>query len=173
MLFSSQINGIAFMKSPKEVGIDFENNVHYTLANYLKIDNLLREKDIIKLYGISCTAIDHMFNIPNTNISICIQSNKSEENANNFIKCIDLVQKISSRYIQGILLSVQPITSNGNHAFGLINTSNSYIKLINIHLDIPTSQESQDILIDKLLHFLHNTYKLWTYDTDGSIVMRY
>lgn len=177
----TQVEGIAFGKSSREVGIDFENKVHETLVNNLKLADILREKDVIKLYGRSCTAIDHMFDVPDTNISICIQTKwkKTKESLDyihHFIKCIELVQKTSSKCIQGILLAAQPITSNGTSAFDFENRTNPHIRLTNIHLDPMISQENpnnQDILVEKLLYYLHNTYQIWTYEPDGAIVMRH
>jgi hypothetical protein len=180
--FGSKSLGIT---TPRQVGIEFENHVHQILADNLRVTNLLTEKDIIDRIGPSCTAIDHMFDVPGSSTSICIQTKwkKSKETLDyihHFIKCVETVQKLTGRNIQGILLSPQPLTSNSTHAFELTNTTNQSVKLTGIHLDpkVKTNLEVQDpieiqeLLVDKLLEFLHMEYQLWSYDPDGSVAMR-
>jgi len=180
--FSTQINGIAYIneQEPRQVCIEFENKVHQTLLSILNVSNVATEKDIINKFGPSCTEINHMFDVFGSNITICIQSKceKTKESLDyihNFIKCVETVQKITGRNIQGILLS--PLTDNSSHTFAIINTTNPFIRLISIHLD-PTDlikhnqEELQDLLIEKMLVFLHINYGIWAYDSDGSVIMR-
>lgn len=180
--FNSYSNlGIAFTTNPRQLGINFENQVHNTILTCLNVTNILRENDIIKHYGQTCTAIDHMFDDLNTNTRFCIQSkwkNSKEplDYVHHFIKCVETVQKTSSYKVQGIMLSKQPITARSEAAFKAENLSNPNIKFINIHLEANNfnleQTEAQIQLIDRLLDYLHRVYSIWTYDIDGAVIMR-
>jgi len=165
--------------SHQQSGIIFENNVNNAIKNHLKVNNLLREKDIKNKYGVNNSGIDHMFDIFNTNISICIQDKWEETKSsistvNHFIKCVQNIQLITSKQILGIFLSKLPITKNSLEAFNFDNRSLMNIRFINIHLDEKEYSlvNSTEILIDKLLIYLHLNWQLWTHDFDGSIIMR-
>jgi hypothetical protein len=180
--FNSYSNlGIAFTTNSRQLGINFENQVHNTILTCLNVTNILREKDIIKHYGQTCTAIDHMFGDLNTNTRFCIQSkwkNSKEplDYVHHFIKCVETVQKTSNYKVQGIMLSKQPITARSEAAFKAENLSNPNIKFINIHLEANNfnleQTEAQIQLIDRLLDYLHRVYSIWTYDIDGAVIMR-
>jgi hypothetical protein len=163
----------------QKIGIIFENSVHNAINNHLRVTNLLREKDIKNIYGINNSGIDHMFDIFYTNISICIQDKWEETKSsistiNHFIKCVQNIQLITNKQIIGIFLSKLPITKNSLEAFNFDNRLLLNIKFINIHLDEKEYSlvNSKEILIDKLLDYLHLNYQLWTHDFDDSIIMR-
>ncbi len=177
--------GIAYPSiNPRQVGIEFENQVHHIISNHLTVTNILRERDIINQFGQTCTAIDHMFDDLYTNTRFCIQSKwknskESLDYIHHFIKCVETVQKSATSNIfkvQGIMLSKQPITGKSEAAFRYENLSNPNINFINIHLDQKEQELDQDLaqtqLIDKLLEHLHSAYQIWTWELDGSIIMR-
>ena len=165
--------------SPQQIGIEFENTVHYTIQTYLKIDNLLREKDVKSKYGINNSCIDHMFDIPNTNIIICIQDKWTErkqpiETINHFMKCVQNIQIATNKQVHGIYLTKVPITKNSLAAFECDNKLFSNIYFNNIYLEPEKVLlfNSQELLIDNLLEYFHDKYNLWTFDLDNSIRMR-
>lgn len=171
---SIKCDGIGFL-SPQQLGMEFENQVHFILANNLQVKNLLREKEIKRLYGANCSGIDHMFDIPFTNISICIQDKWTNSKSpistiNHFMKCVQNINVQTNRSIQGIFLSKLPITKPSLQAFEFDNKSQHKVNFINISLEI--QEQEQEQLIEKMLHYFHYTYKLWTYDFDGCIKMR-
>lgn len=178
--------GIAY-SNPRLSGIEFENQVHSVISSYLSVKNILRERDIINQFGQTCTAIDHMFDDPNSSTRFCIQSKwrnskESLDYTHHFIKCVETVQKASTGSIcrvQGIMLSKQPITARSKAAFEAENLSNPNIKFINIHADLntnpdpnPVEAQAQAELIDRLLEHLHLIHQIWAWDSDGSIIMR-
>jgi hypothetical protein len=180
------VPGIAYPNiNPRQAGIEFENQVHYTITDHLRVTNILRERDIINQFGKTCTAIDHMFDDIHTKTRFCIQSkwkNSKEplDYVHHFIKCVETVQKASGSAcrVQGIILSKQPITAKSDSAFRYENLLNPNINFINIHLagmqeqDTDNLDLAQSALIDKLLDYLHQTYQIWTYESDGAIFMR-
>jgi len=175
--------GIAFCNTnSRQAGIEFENQVHHIISNYLSVINIMRERDIINNFGPTCTAIDHMFDEPYSNNTFCIQSKwknskESLDYIHHFIKCVETIQKKKLSRVYGIILSKQPITANSKTAFKHENLSNPNISFINIHLN-PNElnldlELSQNQLIDRLLDYLHQSHQIWTYDQDGSVIMRY
>jgi hypothetical protein len=178
----SLCQGIAYANiNPRQTGINFENQVHHIISSYLTVTNILRERDIINQFGQTCTAIDHMFDDIETSTKFCIQSKwknskESLDYIHHFIKCVETVEKLSTYKVQGIMLSKQPITTKSETAFRYENLSNQKINFINIHLDQKEQdleqETAQTLLIDKLLEYLHHVYQIWTYDSDGSVVMR-
>jgi hypothetical protein len=174
--------GIAYSNTnSRQAGINFENQVHYIISNSLSVTNICRERDVINHYGTTCTAIDHMIDNINANTRFCIQSKwknskESLDYIHHFIKCVETVQKCSSHKVFGIMLSKQPITAKSESAFKAENLSNSNINFINIYLeekyfDLEESK-AQNKLIDKLLEYLHLVHNIWSYEYDGSIIMR-
>jgi hypothetical protein len=154
------------MLSPQELGIKFENKVHETLEDSLRIKQILREKDVKSSYGSNNSSIDHLLEDYGNGYIICIQDKWENRAAciskiNHFLMVVNNIsKKHPNQLCIAIYLSKLPISGPSSLAF-----MNNSIKCINIH------DNNMDIAIEKLLECIH-IYGMYTYEYDNSLVMR-
>ena len=148
----------------RELGLDFENNIHniFGKTKYL----LLNENEIIKKYGRKTFGIDQLLFVNDCIIAVQDKwKNKSSTNkdVNHFINAINIIIIIEKKVSYGIYLSKKPLTSIAQEIFDFLS-SNTPNKYISIH------KETQEDLFQELKLFLHSN-NLFLYDDDGSSIM--
>lgn len=154
------------MLSRQKLGYIFENTVHNLISqtNY----KVLREKDIIKKYGIIYYGIDHIINLQE--YVICIQdkwrdTKSTLSDVNHFIKTIEKIGDAENKRCIGIYLSKLSITKNAFDAFEYEN-----IKMK--HKFISLSNDNMDKLLYELTYLFYSN-QIYFYENDGSTIMLY
>ena len=162
-------------------GKEFENYIHEILFYNLRVLNLIREVDIKRMFGKHVSDVDHFFQDCEQNkvFNFCIQDKWQDKNApisdiNHFILCIHNIFRDTQHPTIGIYLSKRGLTKDSMFAFENENLKNRNIYLIDIHLEEYEilSRYSENILIEKLLTYLHFYHRIWTYEQDGAVIMR-
>ena len=153
------------MISAQDLGRYFEDKVHLTLCKSLN-DSIyvLREKDVKKNFGSNNSSIDHCL-ISNDYI-ICIQDKWESKSAsiskiNHFLMGINNLSKLKPNLrCIGIYLSKLTVSGPSLEALSIND-----IKCVNI------SGGNMEGIIEYLLSYIHK-YGFYTYEDDGSIIMR-
>lgn len=152
------------METKQQLGYFFENRIHDLISktNY----EVLREKDIVKKYGILCHGIDHL--IYTSEYIICIQdkwrdTKSSLQDINHFLKSVEKISEAEYKRCVGIYLTKIPITKGGLEAF-----ANENSKQFNLFLSL--HNENMDIIFDKLTELFYSN-NIFFYNNDGSTIM--
>ena len=150
--------------SKQELGYLFENLVH-DLISKTKYP-VLREKEIINIFGILSFGIDHLIILPEYNI--CIQDKWRDSkiqlsNINHFIKSCDKISEAENKKCIGIYLTKLGISKGGLEALEYEN-----IKQKNFYLSLFDSD--MNLLLEKLSNLLYSN-QIYFYNSDGSIIM--
>jgi len=150
--------------TPQQAGFKFEDKIHRLLSQ-TKF-SVLREKDIVQIYGIIFKGIDHL--VYTDNYIICLQdkwmiTSPTLSKINHFITCTNNIGfSVGCRCI-GIYLSKKQLTGPALQAFEFENTKN-----INHYTNL--YDEDENIILDKLTRLLYeNSINL--YEEDGSLIM--
>lgn len=152
------------MLTKQKLAYEFENTVHNLISqtNY----EVLREKDIIKKYGVLYYGIDHIIYI--SEYIICIQDKwrdtKSDlSDINHFIKTTEKISDAENKRCIGIYLSKMQITKGALKAFEYENfkCKNRFISISNVNADLLLKELSQ----------LFYSNQIYFYDSDGSTIM--
>lgn len=149
--------------TPQEEGIAFENNVQESLKQTNL--NVLREKDVKRIFGNDITAIDHL--IIYDNLYIAIQDkwqNKkpSVDQINHFILCVKNIKQKTNKKIIGIYLSNFELSGPSQNAFN--RNSSIDCNFMSIY------SQRQNVLLHKLMEFLYSN-NIYYYDIDNCVVM--
>jgi hypothetical protein len=156
--------------TPQAIGRLFDDKVNEALNSYLRyFDFILKEKEVKSKYGVNNSGIDHLISI--NNYIFCIQCKLENTpspigKVNHFLMCINNIAKEHpEKKCIGIYLSKLPVSGPSEIAL-----STNDIDSINIH-----NNGSDDInsLIEKLLVFFHYVFRIYSYEYDESIIMRY
>jgi len=153
------------MKTPQDIGRDFEKNMH----SYLESTKLIVhcEKDIKSLFGKNNSAIDHMI-VTNTFIICfqdkCMATKPTISNINHFIQCVNNISRITSKNCYGVYLSNLPLTNDANKVFICENNINNNLNFMSIY------DNNEDILVQKLFYFLYSV-GIFIYDDDNDCMM--
>ena len=132
--------------------------------NHLRINKVLREKDVKNIYGENNSSLDHL--LESDDYVICIQSKWENKPAciskvNHFLMAVNNISKIHiDKKCVAIYLSKIPVTGPSSKAI-VYND----IKCINIYDD------DMNLIIEKLLIYIHQ-YGIYSYGYDDTIIMR-
>jgi len=152
------------MLTKQQLGYKFEDQVHELISQtYYPI---LREKEIIKKYGILCYGIDHL--VYSVEYLICIQdkwrdTKSSLNDINHFLKSVEKVSEAENKRCIGIYLTKVPITKGGLEALKNENT-----KQTNLFLSI--NNEDMNLLLKKLSELFYSN-QIYFYEPDGTTIM--
>jgi hypothetical protein len=167
--------------NPQYKGRLFENEVHLRLKNITYYIQLLNETEIRSKYGSNNSAIDHL--IETDKYIIFIQDKWTTkavgcDQINHFIYSMkNISDKIfPKKYFLGIYLTNIRISKIAQKAFDEENEKMEFcflnISLNNNEINDNDTYNQFDIVIDILLTKLHQYFDIFSYDTDGSIIMR-
>jgi hypothetical protein len=88
---------------PQNFGIKLEMDLYKRLNDLMLFDNILMEKDLIRLYGWDTSSIDHLLFYGNYIIPIqtkWVKTKRRETHAvNNFLKSVKIIQSVFNRPI--------------------------------------------------------------------------
>ena len=152
------------MISKQQQGYIFEDKVHELISQ--TNNQVLREKEIIKKYGILSYGIDHL--IYTSEYIICIQdkwreTKSSLHDINHFLKSVEKVSEAENKRCIGIYMTKVPVTKGGLEAFDSENKKQS-------NLFVSFHDEDMDKILKKLSELLYLNH-IYFYESDGSIIM--
>jgi hypothetical protein len=147
------------MISPQQLGINFENEINCLLC--LTDKKILREQEIVNIYGNNCFGIDHL--IYCDNFIICIQDkwtnkNPSLTDAQHFLSAMRNIYRIQNKRIIAIYISKTPITERAYNEF---KNEEKYLNYKFYKL----CSENQNIIYKNLMKFLYSL-KIYFYDNN-------
>ncbi len=154
----------SFNLDPKKLGRKFEDEVHELLTQ-TKLQ-VLRERDIVRKYGIHVKGIDHL--IYTDSYIICIQD-KTEStrivlsSINHFITCVETISYKEKKRCVGIYLSKYGLTAPSIKSFSDINLRNNNLFY---HLE----DTDLEYLKHKLLELLYSN-QIYIYDSEDCLYM--
>lgn len=163
------------MTTAQKNGFNFEDKIQYRLeTTKLKI---YREIDVKRIYGKHVTAIDHLFYDPEKQILICVQdkwlsSKVSNKDFNHFVTCVNTIANDSKKNNYKIILGLY-VSNNGLSSCAIPQFDKENEKFYNYETNIKfydIYENTENILIDKLLYFIHN-YRFYAYDLQGDCIM--
>lgn len=152
------------MLSLQRLGYVFEDQIHEILVQTKLI--VLREKDVVRKYGLHVKGIDHL--IYHNDYIICIQDKTENKNIvlstiNHFITCVESVSHRENKKCIGIYLSKCGLTGPARISFYDANSRN---KNLFLHLE----DEDLSRLKYKLLELLYAN-QIYLYDSDDCSYM--
>ncbi len=150
--------------SPQALGLQFEDEIHELLIQ-TKL-HVLREKDIVKKYGLNLKGIDHL--VYSIGYIICIQDKVTTSSptlslVNHFIQCVENIGHKENIKCIGIYLTKKALTSPAKLALSDANKRN-----INLFLEI--QDEDLAHLKHKLLSIFYEN-QIYLYESDDSLYM--
>lgn len=156
--------------TPQAMGRLFDDKVNKALNSHLRyFDFILIEKEVKSKYGVHNSGIDHLVSI--REYILCIQCKLENTHSpigkvNHFLMCINnIAKKHPEKKCIGIYLSKLPVSGPSEKAL-----STNDIDSINIHNN---GSDDMNSLIEKLLVFFHYVFRIYSYEYDESIIMRY
>lgn len=148
----------------QRIGYEFEDQVHEILIQ-TKLQ-VLREKDIVRIYGQNLKGIDHI--VYHNNCIICIQDKTNNTSivlstVNHFINSVETISYTENKRCIGIYLSKSGLTSPARLSLSDANTRNRNLFL-----------ELEDLNLEnlkyKLIKLLYSN-QIYLYDSDDCIFM--
>ncbi len=150
--------------SPQALGLAFEEEIHELLVQ-TKLQ-VLREKDIVRKYGLNLKGIDHI--VYHQDYLICIQDKVTSSSpvlsvVNHFIQCVENIAFKEKKKCIGIYLTKVQLTSPAKLALTDANNRNK-----NFFVEI----QSEDLahLKYKLLDLFYSNH-IYIYEPDDSLYM--
>ncbi len=149
---------------PRALGYIFEDEIHELLVQ-TKLQ-VLREKDIVRKYGLNVKGIDHLVYHPD--YIICIQDKTVSSSivlssVNHFINCVESISYSEAKKCIGIYLSKNGLTGPSRTAIQDANLRNRNLFL---HLE----DEDLEYLKFKLLDLLYSN-QIYIYDSEDCLFM--
>ena len=146
------------------------------LQNHLEQTRLKiwNRDEIIYLFGENIKYISHMINV--NNIFICFQTKITDNSVSvsdfiNFSNCVNYISSFHNTIAIGIYISNKSLCNPCK--IQLENENNKYTHSSPLSYFYNISELNENVLLSRIHNFLHQTFSIYMYDTDGDCIMGY